>query len=43
MPGYLCQAFGEVYPELSLGVHEVIVPQGSSGCDRGWTSRGLHR
>jgi hypothetical protein len=38
----LCQAFGEVHPKPSLGVHEIIRPQGSGGCSRGWTSRQLH-
>jgi hypothetical protein len=33
----------EVHPEQSLGVHEVILPQGSGGGSRGWTSRQLHR
>jgi hypothetical protein len=28
-PGSICEAFGEVHPQPCLGVHEVIVPQGS--------------
>jgi hypothetical protein len=41
--GDLCQASGEVHPEPSLGVHEVVLPQGSGRCSRGWTSHQLHR
>jgi hypothetical protein len=36
------QASGEVHPQSSLGVHEVVLPQGSGGRSRGWTSRQLY-
>jgi hypothetical protein len=38
----LCQASGKVHPKPSLGVHEVVLPQGSGRRNRGWTSRQLH-
>jgi hypothetical protein len=39
----LCEASGEVHPQPSLGIYEVVLPQGTGGCSRGRTSRGLHR
>jgi hypothetical protein len=40
--GDVRQAFGEVDPQSDLGVHEVVLPEGSSGCRRRWTSRQLY-
>jgi hypothetical protein len=36
------QALAEVDPQADLGVHEVVLPEGSSGCSHWWTSRQLH-
>jgi hypothetical protein len=41
--GNLCEASGEVHPQPSVGIYEVVLPQGSGGCSRWRTSRELHR
>jgi hypothetical protein len=40
--GDVRQAFGEVHPQSSLDVYEIILPQGSSRRSRGWTRRQLY-
>jgi hypothetical protein len=40
--GDVRQESGEVDPQSNLGVHEVLLPQGSGGRSRGWTSRQLY-
>jgi hypothetical protein len=41
--GGLCEAHGEVDPEVGLGLHEVLLPEGPSGSSRWRGSRQLHR
>jgi hypothetical protein len=40
--GDLREAFGKGHPQPNLGLYEVVLPQGSSGCSRGRTCSKLY-